>query len=114
MNNGRFDLKRKLAFVAALAFTANSAYSVPAAGAETSAAVMSIEPDTVDAPDDIVPPPVRDSDDDSNNVVYTIRINNSDIDDDPRRLFPQRALHRNVFAKRSWARSSHHPYHNRW
>lgn len=82
MNNGRFDLKRKLAFVAALAFTANSAYSVPAAGAETSAAVMSVEPVTVDAPDDVVPPPVENSDDGSNDVVYTVMINNSDIDDD--------------------------------
>lgn len=83
MNNGKFDLKRKLAFVAALAFTANSAYSVPVAGAETSAAVVSAEPDTVGEPGDTVPPPpVENSDDEQESFTYTVTINGSDLDDD--------------------------------
>ncbi|MBP5580500.1 MAG: hypothetical protein J6X85_01700 [Ruminococcus sp.] len=56
MNNSKFDLKRKLAFVAALAFTANSAYSVPAAGADQPPAVVSVEPDPPVAPDGGSPP----------------------------------------------------------
>ena len=56
MNNGRFDLKRKLAFVAALAFAANSAGSMSAAGAETAFTAAGTEPATVGVPGDTAPP----------------------------------------------------------
>ena len=56
MNNGRFDLKRKLAFVAALAFAANSAGSMSAAGAETAFTAAGTEPSAVGVPGDNAPP----------------------------------------------------------
>ena len=63
MNNGRFDLKRKLAFVAALAFAANSAGSLSAAGAEAALTAAGSEPATVGVPGDITEQLVyRDSD----------------------------------------------------
>ena len=83
MNNGRFDLKRKLAFVAALAFTANSAYSVPAAGADRAAAVISVGPDTVEVPDEAVPPPpVQNGGEQNESVTYNIVINGISLDED--------------------------------
>ena len=82
MNNGKFDLKRKLAFVAALAFVANSAYSVPRISAGAASAVMSVRPNA-GAPDfgDPPPPPDRNSNEENEGSTYSITVNGIDLDD---------------------------------
>lgn len=83
MNNGRFDLKRKLAFVAALAFAANSAGSMSAAGAETAFTAAGTEPSAVGVPGDNAPPapPQGNGGGNFETVTYTIIINGITIDE---------------------------------
>ncbi len=100
MNNGRFDLKRKLAFVAALAFAANSAGSLSAAGAEAALTAAGSEPATVGVPGDAAPPPPHNGDDEFENVTYNIVINGIALEDD---MFKQ--LLRQVFGTEGSAHS---------
>ena len=81
MNNGRFDLKRKLAFVAALAFAANSAGSMSAAGAETALTAAGTKPSAVGAPGDVPPPPAQGSDE-FETITYNLIIKGIEIDED--------------------------------
>ena len=105
MNNNIFDLKRKLAFVAALAFMGNTVCSVPRSSAKAAPAVLA-EPDTADsnAEESEDTPPAEDADDDGddtpadepqpasdneaegnedgeNDVTYQIVINGDEIDE---------------------------------
>lgn len=82
MNNSRFDLKRKLAFVAALAFAANSAGSLSASGAEAAMTAAGTKPANVGIPGDNAPTPPDHGDNGYETVTYNIVINGTDFDDD--------------------------------